>query len=170
MPQNPSVAPQIVKPAEAHVRNRADPTVSTDFRLSIRSPRYPGLPNFKGKARGTSRGSRAASACSMRADGSEDGGGDAGGMRRSSARRSPQADLNRYGLRHGLTKKSEKYPTISMFLGSPTRTRTWIDRVTTGFPAVERSGNGGAPRTRTELDLLAGEIRGPCACPRLGLP
>ena len=55
-------------------------------------------------------------------------------------------------------------------IGSPTRTRTWIDRVTTGFPAVERSGNGGAPRTRTELDLLAREIRGPRACPKLSLP
>ena len=49
--------------------------------------------------------------------------------------------------------------------GSPTRTRTWIDRLTTGRPAVGRSGNGGAPRTRTELNLLAREIRGPCACP-----
>jgi hypothetical protein len=29
---------------------------------------------------------------------------------------------------------------------------------------------GGAPRTRTELNLLAREIRGPCACPDLGLP
>ena len=51
--------------------------------------------------------------------------------------------------------------------GSPTRTRTWIDRLTAGRPAVGRSGNGGAPRTRTELNLLAREIRGPCACPRL---
>jgi hypothetical protein len=50
-------------------------------------------------------------------------------------------------------------------LGSPTRTRTWIDRLTTGRPTVGRSGNGGAPRTRTELNLLAREIRGPCACP-----
>ena len=50
-------------------------------------------------------------------------------------------------------------------IGSPTRIRTWIDRLTTGRPAVGRSGNGGAPRTRTELNLLAREIRGPCACP-----
>ena len=50
-------------------------------------------------------------------------------------------------------------------IGSPTRTRTWIDRLTTGRPAVGRSGNGGAPRTRTELNLLAREICGPCACP-----
>jgi hypothetical protein len=49
--------------------------------------------------------------------------------------------------------------------GSPTWTRTWIDRLTAGRPAVGRSGNGGAPRTRTELNLLAREIRGPCACP-----
>src|SRR5262245_65138318 len=49
--------------------------------------------------------------------------------------------------------------------GSPTRTRTWIDRLTAGRPTVGRSGNGGAPRTRTELNLLAREIRGPCACP-----
>src|SRR5262245_21356093 len=49
--------------------------------------------------------------------------------------------------------------------GSPTRTRTWIGRLTAGRPAVGRSGNGGAPRTRTELNLLAREIRGPCACP-----
>ena len=49
--------------------------------------------------------------------------------------------------------------------GSPTRIRTWIDRLTAGRPAVGRSGNGGAPRTRTELNLLAREIRGPCACP-----
>src|SRR5262245_54895999 len=56
-------------------------------------------------------------------------------------------------------------------IGSPTRIRTWIDRLTTGRPTVGRSGNGGAPRTRTELNLLAREIRGPCACPewvRLG--
>jgi hypothetical protein len=52
--------------------------------------------------------------------------------------------------------------------GSPTRTRTWIDRLTVGRPTVGRSGNsGGAPRTRTELNLLAKEIRGPCACPDL---
>ena len=50
-------------------------------------------------------------------------------------------------------------------IGSPTRIRTWIDRLTTGRPAVGRSGNGGAPRTRTELNLLAREIRGPSACP-----
>ena len=50
-------------------------------------------------------------------------------------------------------------------IGSPTRIRTWIDRLTTGRPAVGRSGNGGAPRTRTELNLLAREIRGPCAYP-----
>jgi hypothetical protein len=50
-------------------------------------------------------------------------------------------------------------------IGSPTRIRTWIDRLTTGRPAVGRSGNGGAPRTRTELNLRAREIRGPCACP-----
>ena len=50
-------------------------------------------------------------------------------------------------------------------IGSPTRTRTWIDRLTAGRPTVGRSGNGGAPRTRTELNLLAREIRGPCACP-----
>ena len=49
--------------------------------------------------------------------------------------------------------------------GSPTRTRTWIDRLTAGRPTVGRSGNGGAPRTRTELNLLARETRGPCACP-----
>jgi hypothetical protein len=29
---------------------------------------------------------------------------------------------------------------------------------------------GGAPRTRTELNLLAREIRGPCACPDLAWP
>jgi hypothetical protein len=50
-------------------------------------------------------------------------------------------------------------------LGSPTRIRTWIDRLTTGRPTVGRSGNGGAPRTRTEPNLLAREIRGPCTCP-----
>jgi hypothetical protein len=50
-------------------------------------------------------------------------------------------------------------------IGSPTRVRTWIDRLTTGRPTVGRSGNGGAPRTRTELNLLAREIRGPRACP-----
>ena len=50
-------------------------------------------------------------------------------------------------------------------IGSPTRIRTWIDRLTTGRPTVGRSGNGGAPRTRTELNLLARGIRGPCACP-----
>ena len=50
-------------------------------------------------------------------------------------------------------------------IGSPTRIRTWIDQLTTGRPTVGRSGNGGAPRTRTELNLLAREIRGPCACP-----
>src|SRR5687767_8106445 len=50
-------------------------------------------------------------------------------------------------------------------IGSPTRTRTWIGRLTTGCPAIGRSGNGGAPRTQTELNLLAREIRGPCACP-----
>ena len=55
--------------------------------------------------------------------------------------------------------------TRSRRIGSPTRTRTWIDRLTTGRPTVGRSGNGGAPRTRTELNLLAREIRGPCACP-----
>ena len=55
-------------------------------------------------------------------------------------------------------------------IGSPTRTRTWIDRLTIGCPAVGRSGNGGAPRTRTELNLLARENRGPCACPDWGLP
>ena len=49
--------------------------------------------------------------------------------------------------------------------GSPTRIRTWIDRLTAGRLTVGRSGNGGAPRTRTELNLLAREIRGPCACP-----
>src|SRR5262245_43386249 len=53
--------------------------------------------------------------------------------------------------------------------GSPTRTRTWIDRLTAGRPTVGRSGNGGAPRTRTELNLLARETRGPCACPEMGL-
>jgi hypothetical protein len=50
-------------------------------------------------------------------------------------------------------------------IGSPTRIRTWIDRLTIGRPAVGRSGNGGAPRTRTELNLLAREICGPCAYP-----
>src|SRR5262245_32261969 len=54
--------------------------------------------------------------------------------------------------------------------GSPTRTRTWIDRLTTGRPTVGRSGNGGAPRTRTELNLLAREIRGPLRVPRRDLP
>ena len=53
-------------------------------------------------------------------------------------------------------------------IGSPTRTRTWIDRLTIGRPAVGRSGNGGAPRTRTELNLLAREICGPCAYPDWG--
>jgi hypothetical protein len=55
-------------------------------------------------------------------------------------------------------------------IGSPTRIRTWIDRLTAGRPAVGRSGNGGAPRTRTEVNLLAREIRGPCACPELAWP
>jgi hypothetical protein len=52
-------------------------------------------------------------------------------------------------------------------IGSPTRTRTWISRVTTGAPTNWMIGEecGGAPRTRTELNLLAREIRGPCACP-----
>ncbi len=50
-------------------------------------------------------------------------------------------------------------------IGSPTRIRTWIDRLTIGRPAVGRSGNGGAPRTRAELNLLAREICGPCAYP-----
>src|SRR6476620_1983126 len=45
-------------------------------------------------------------------------------------------------------------------IGSPTRTRTWIPRVTTGAPTNWMIGEecGGAPRTRAELNLLAREI------------
>src|SRR5215469_14911405 len=32
-------------------------------------------------------------------------------------------------------------------------------------PCSPEGNDGGAPRTRTELDLLAREVRGPCACP-----
>jgi hypothetical protein len=48
--------------------------------------------------------------------------------------------------------------------GAATETRTPVYRLRTGM-AWPRSGNGGAPRTRTELNLLARETRGPCACP-----
>ena len=50
--------------------------------------------------------------------------------------------------------------------GSPTRTRTWIDRLTAGFPAIGRSeNNGGAPRTRTERTLRARESYAPARTP-----
>jgi hypothetical protein len=55
-------------------------------------------------------------------------------------------------------------------IGSPTRIRTWIDRLTAGRPTVGRSGNGAAPRTRTELNLLAREISRTLRVPQLGLP
>src|SRR5262249_43886016 len=51
-------------------------------------------------------------------------------------------------------------------IGSPTSTRTWIDRLTAGRPAVGRSGNGGPPGYRPPRDDLARIIctlvRSPC--------
>ena len=63
-------------------------------------------------------------------------------------------------LRTGLS-----WPLDDRGTGSPTRIRTRISRVTTRAPAIGRSGNGRAPRIRTELNLLAREIREPRACP-----
>src|SRR5215470_19069994 len=51
-------------------------------------------------------------------------------------------------------------------MGSPTRTRTWIDRLTAGCPAIGRSGNGGPPGYRPPRDDLAriicALVRSPC--------
>jgi hypothetical protein len=68
----------------------------------------------------------------------------------------------------GLTVESRRILSTrrSRPIGSPTRIRTWIDRLTAGRPAVGRSGNGGAPRTRNPRSIsLQGRSADPARAP-----